>query len=91
MVDKNLRVGEALRASWHIVLRRGLWLNLVLMLLSLALTIGPLAIPYVGSVLSWFVSPLGWLVVASGYIQQVREHEADLIDLLPQGFAVQVG
>jgi hypothetical protein len=73
VVDKNLGVFEALKVSKDIVMRQGFWRNFLLMLILLAFAIGPLLVPYVGAVIGWLLAPLGWLVVASAYLQQVGE------------------
>jgi uncharacterized membrane protein len=73
MVDKNMRVFEALGASKDLVLRGGFGKNLLLVLISGALAIGPTLIPYIGPVVSWFLAPLGWLIVTSAYLQQMGD------------------
>ena len=71
VVDRNLGVFESLKASTDLVMRRGFWRNFLLMLISLALGIAPLLVPVVGTVVGWLLAPLGWLIVASAYLQQV--------------------
>jgi len=73
VVDKNLGVFEALKASKDIVMRRGIGRNFLLVLISLAFAIGPLLVPFVGAVIGWLLAPLGWLVVTSAYLQQAGE------------------
>jgi len=88
VVDRNLGMRDALRTSALIVARRGIGPNFILAALALLMTLLPMFIPYVGWVASWFMLPLGWLLVSAAYIQQVREHPEELSDLLPQGFPV---
>lgn len=88
MVDKDLPAVDALSASWAIVRRRGFGPNFLLAMMVLALDLAPAFLPYVGFIVGCVTLPLTWLLVASAYIQQVRENEDDLRDLFPQGFPV---
>jgi hypothetical protein len=74
LIDGNMGVIDALRTSWRIVIRRGLWPNLLLAVLLLALHAGPALIPYAGWVAGWFLAPLAWLINTSAYRQEVLEH-----------------
>ena len=88
MVDKNVGVMDALTASAAIVRRRGFGPNFLLAMIVLALAGAPSLIPYVGFLIACFTIPLTWLLVASAYVQQVRERPEDLADLFPRGFPV---
>ena len=90
LIERNMSVTEAMSASWRIVLRNGLGWNLLLAGIVFALGMAPLLIPHLGWVIGWFLAPIAWLIVSSAYIQQVREREAELADILsPRGFPVQ--
>ena len=84
------RPGTSMRASSRIVFRRGLGPNLILAAIVFALGTVPLLVPYVGWVMGWVLEPITWLIVASAYIQEVHEHEEDLVDIFsPRGFPVE--
>jgi hypothetical protein len=71
-------------------MRNGLGWNLLLAAIIFALAVVPVFVPYLGWVIGWFLAPVTWLMVSSAYIQQVREREAELADILsPRGFPVQ--
>jgi hypothetical protein len=90
MIDKNKGVTDSMRASWNIVMRRGLGWNLLLAAITFALGVAPSFVPYIGWVVGWALSPITWLIVASAYIQEVHERESDLADILsPRRFPVQ--
>jgi len=64
--------------------------NLLLAAIVFVLGIIPTFVPYIGWILSFVLDPITWLVVTSAYIQQVREREAELAEILsPRGFPVQ--
>ena len=88
MVDKDLPAMDALSASWAIVRRRGFGPNFLLAMIVLGLDLAPVFLPYVGFIVGCVTLPLTWLLVASAYVQQVREKDDDLRDLFPQGFPV---
>src|SRR5687768_11369570 len=46
VVDRNLGVFDALRSSWRIVVQRGLWINVALAAIILAISIFPAFLPY---------------------------------------------
>jgi uncharacterized membrane protein len=81
VVDEDQGVFASLGASKEIVMRKGFGANLLLFVIALALEVLPLTIPYVGPVLSWFITPISWLVVTSAYIQLVHEDDGQLDDL----------
>ena len=91
MIDRNLGVTDSMSASWRIVLRRGFGWNLLLAAIIFVLALAPSLLLWpVNLVLGLVLAPITWLVVSSAYIQQVREREADLADILsPRGFPVQ--
>ena len=88
MVDKNLGALDALAASAAIVRRRGFGPNFLLAMIVFGLSVAPAFLPYVGILVDCITIPITWLLVASAYVQQVREKEDDLRDLFPQGFPV---
>jgi hypothetical protein len=81
-VDKDLGLWRSLGASQGIVTRKGLGANLLLCLIFIGIYLVPTAIPVLGLFLGWFVAPLAWLMVASGYVQQVHEDQGELADVL---------
>jgi len=90
LIERNMSVTESMSASWRIVLRNGLGWNLLLAAIIFAFAIAPTFIPYFGIVIGWFLAPIAWLIASSAYLQQVREREAELADILsPRGFPVQ--
>src|SRR3954469_25038059 len=90
MVDKGMGITESMSASWHIVRRRGFGWNLLLAAIIFAMAIAPGAIPHLGFFLGLLLGPITWLLLTSAYIQQVREREDDLADILsPRGFPVE--
>jgi hypothetical protein len=89
-IERNMTVTQAMSASWRIVMRTGLGWNLLLAAIVFALGMAPFFIPHLGWLIAWFLAPVSWLLVSSAYIQQVREREAELADILsPRGFPVQ--
>jgi hypothetical protein len=90
LIERNMSPTEAMSASWRIVLRNGLGWNLLLAGIVFALGMAPLLIPTIGWVVGWFLAPISWLLVSSAYVQQVRERETELADILsPRGFPVE--
>ncbi|HEV8379520.1 MAG TPA: hypothetical protein VGP99_11770, partial [Tepidisphaeraceae bacterium] len=90
LIERNMSITEAMTASWRIVLRNGLGWNLLLAAIIFAFAIVPTFIPYLGLIVAWFLAPITWLMASSAYIQQVRERESELADILsPRGFPVQ--
>jgi uncharacterized membrane protein len=83
VVDKDLGLFESLRVSKEIVMRKGLGINLFVMVICLALLIVPNVIPYLGIILSWIIAPIAWMIETSAYIQQVHEDNGELADLFP--------
>jgi hypothetical protein len=87
VVDRGLPVFDALSASWQLVLRKGIWPNVILVVVHLAIGAAPNAIPYVGWLIPCVTMPLVWLAVTSAYIQQVHEDQGQLTDLWPAAAA----
>jgi hypothetical protein len=72
VVDRDEGVFSSLRISQEMVRRAGFWNCFLLVVIEIALCLGPTAIPYLGIVLAWFVTPIAWLVGASAYVQVVE-------------------
>ncbi len=71
-------------------MRRGLGWNLLLAAIIFVLALVPSLIPFGGLIIGWLLAPITWLLGTSAYIQQVRERESDLADILsPRGFPVE--
>src|SRR5438270_825783 len=87
-VSTPLDIGRCLNESLAVYHKSGV--ILLLAGIVFALGMAPLFIPHLGWVIGWFLAPIAWLIVSSAYIQQVREREAELADILsPRGFPVQ--
>ena len=71
VVDKRMGVFESLGASTQLVLDGGFWRHVGLVALGFALAIGPSFIPVIGVVIGFLLTPVGWLIVASAYLQLV--------------------
>jgi hypothetical protein len=69
IVERRRGPVEAMGDSWRLVKERGFGPCFLLFMLSLLIIMGPQAIPYIGPVLAIFVTSLGTLLVASGWIQ----------------------
>src|SRR5438132_728693 len=83
-----LDIGRCLNDSLAVFHKNGV--ILVLAAVIVALAAAPLLIPVLGFLVGIFLAPITWLLVSSAYIQQVREREAELADILsPRGFPVQ--
>lgn len=83
-VDRNMTVFQSLRVSQNVVIRKGCGVNLIVVLIVFGLCIIPCAIPYLGIVIAWFLTPIAWLIEASAYIQQVDEDDGALADLFSE-------
>ena len=46
-------------------------LSRLLLIVVLAISMAPTAIPYVGFIVGWFVTPIAWLIEAAAYVQYV--------------------
>jgi hypothetical protein len=84
LVDRDMGVFESLGVSQNIVSRKGLGVNLLVVLIVFGISILPEAIPYVGIVIGWFLMPIAWLIEASAYVQQVDEDDGSLADLFSE-------
>lgn len=78
IVDKELYVFDALGASKDVVFWKGFGQNFLIVIITVALGVAPVLIPYVGVIIAWFLAPIGWLVTGSAYIQQVDEDTGDV-------------
>jgi uncharacterized membrane protein len=87
LIDQRMNVGDALTTSVRLVLRRGLWVNVLAAFVIAVLCIGSAIFPYIGLIIGWLLTPLAWMVNTSAYVQEVREF-ADLEDFRPRGFPV---
>ena len=89
LIERNMSITQAMTASWRIVLRNRLAWNLLLSAIIFALALVPTLLPHIW-VIGWFLAPITWLMVSSAYIQQVRQREEELADILsPRGFPVE--
>lgn len=77
LIDRGEGVFASLRISQEIVKRSGFANYFLLVMLNSAISLGPSAIPYVGIILAWFVTPIVWLLTASAYIQDT-DHQRPL-------------
>lgn len=77
LIDRGEGVFASLRISQDIVKRSGFANYFLLVMLNSAISLGPSAIPYVGIILAWFVTPIVWLLTASAYIQET-DHQRPL-------------
>jgi hypothetical protein len=75
IVDRREGVFRSLSLSQELVTRSGLGNYVLLILILLALSLAPSAIPYLGVVLGWFLMPIAWLIEASAYLQEVDENQ----------------
>ena len=73
IVDKGEGAISSLSTSQEIVQRSGLGNYILLVIIALAISVAPAAVPYVGVILGWFLSPIAWLIEASAYLQEVDE------------------
>jgi hypothetical protein len=93
MMDRGLGIVDSLKASWQIALRKGVWPNVILAAVYVAVQVAssatmgaaPALLKLVGWLLPLFALPLIWLAIASAYIQQVQEDMGQLADILPAG------
>ena len=75
IVDRQEGVFSSLAISQKLVTRSGFGNYLLLVIIVFAISLAPSAIPYVGSVLGWFLLPIAWLIEASAYLQEVDEKQ----------------
>jgi hypothetical protein len=78
VVDRGEGIFSSLSTSREMVRRAGFGNCLLLVVIDVALHLAPSAIPYAGIVLAWFVTPIGWLIVASAYAQLVESGKLPL-------------
>jgi hypothetical protein len=72
VVDRDEGIFSSLRISKEMVHHGGFGNCFLLVVIEVALCLGPTAIPYLGIVLGWFVTPIAWLIAASAYVQVVE-------------------
>jgi len=80
IADRNEGIFASLGKSREMVHRAGFGNCLLLTVVDLALVLAPMAIPYVGFIFGWFITPLGWLIVASAYVQIIESQKLPLSD-----------
>ena len=73
IVDCNEGVFDSLRPSKQIVTISGFGIYFLLVIIVTAISFAPAAIPCVGYIVAWFVTPIVWLVEAAAYVQAVDE------------------
>jgi len=73
VVDRNEGIFSSLGLSKRIVMASGLGNYVLLVIIVTALSMAPSAIPYVGIVIGWFLTPIALLVEAAAYVQEVDE------------------
>ena len=75
VIDRDLGVVDSIGTSTQMVQRSGLGNYFLLVIIILALSMAPSAIPFLGILLGWFLMPLAWLLEASAYSQEVDAEE----------------
>jgi|CXWL01.1.fsa_nt_gi uncharacterized membrane protein len=80
VVDRDEGVFASLGKSQAMVRHVGFGNCLLLTIVDLALHLAPMAIPYVGCIFGWFITPIGWLIVASAYVQVIESQKLPLSD-----------
>ncbi|MDA1049053.1 MAG: hypothetical protein O3C40_01050 [Planctomycetota bacterium] len=80
VVDRDEGVFASLGKSQQMVNRAGFGNCLLLTFVEFALHLAPLGIPYVGCIFGWFITPIGWLIVASAYAQLIESQKLPLSD-----------
>ena len=78
VVDRGESVFSSLATSTEMVNRSGLGNYVLLIIIVLAISLAPAAIPYVGIIIGWFVTPIAWLIEAAAYVQEVDEKKPPL-------------
>ncbi len=73
IVDREEGVFSSLSTSHEMVKRSGYGNYVLLVIIVFAISLAPSAIPYVGFILGWFLTPIAWLIEASAYLQEVDE------------------
>lgn len=75
IVDREEGVFSSLSISQQLVTRSGFGNYVLLVIIVVAISMAPSAIPYVGFILGWFLMPIAWLLEASAYLQEVDEKQ----------------
>jgi len=88
MIDRGLSAAAAMDKSTKIVARRSYFPHLMLGAAVVVLNVLPALVPVIGWIVGCFTMPLGWLLIAAAYLQDVQEHSSDLGDIFPRGFEV---
>ncbi len=70
VIDRGEGVFSSLGTSWRMVQRAGLWGNLLLYVVFLALVGGVSWLPVIGWLINFFLMPLACLLIASAYRQE---------------------
>ena len=82
IVDRTEGVFSSLLLSQRLVSLSGFGNCFLLVVIVVAISLAPSAIPYVGVVVAWFLMPIAWLLEASAYLQVVDESPSALDDAL---------
>ena len=80
VVDRDEGVFASLGKSREMVNRAGFGNCFLLTFVEFALHLAPMGIPYVGCIFGWFITPIGWLIVASAYAQVIESQKLPLSD-----------
>jgi hypothetical protein len=80
VVDRDEGVFASLGKSREMVRQAGFANCFLLTVIDVVLHLAPTAIPYVGWVFGWFITPIGWLIVASAYAQIIESQKLPLSD-----------
>lgn len=75
VIDRDEGIFSSLKVSHQMVRHAGFANCFLLVVIDLALHLAPAAIPYIGLIFGWFITPLGWLIVASAYNQIVESQK----------------
>ena len=75
VVDRGEGVFASLGSSKRIVSASGFGNYVLLVIVVSAISIAPSAIPYVGFIIGWFVTPIAWLVEAAAHVQETDEEK----------------
>lgn len=78
VVDRGEGVFSSLKISKEMVGQAGFGNCFLLVVIETALHLAPAAIPYIGVVIGWFITPIGWLIVASAYAQIIESGKVPL-------------
>ena len=82
IVDRKEGVFSSLSLSQKLVTHSNFGNYFLLVVILVAISLAPSAVPYVGVVVAWFLMPIAWLLEASAYLQVVDESPSTLDDVL---------